>query len=97
MAIITKEFDLKNMPKLSQEALDRIENIKDEDIDFSDISELKDEFFDTAKKANDFEQAKTKVTIKIDTDILKWLQSGDKDYQRKVNTILKEAMQTHKE
>lgn len=40
MAIVT--YDLKNLPKPKQEDLARIDAIRDEDIDYSEMPELKD-------------------------------------------------------
>jgi hypothetical protein len=40
----TYQLDPKNLPQLSQSDLARIDRVKDEDIDYSDIPELGDEF-----------------------------------------------------
>jgi len=40
MEIVRQTMDLNNPPKPSRETLDRLDVLKDEEIDYSDISEL---------------------------------------------------------
>jgi uncharacterized protein (DUF4415 family) len=97
MTIIKTTFDINNPPAMSDEALARLDAIKDEDIDFSDIPELDDEFFRKAKRINHFSGEKTRVTMRLDTDVLEWLKSQGKGYQTRANMILRAAMEHHPE
>ena len=44
MEIVRKTMDLNNPPKPSRETLDRLDVLKDEEIDYRDIPELDTEF-----------------------------------------------------
>jgi len=72
----------------------KIDEIKDEDIDYSDIPELDDEFWKNA--VVEYPKKKKPVTIRLDSDILKWFKSMGKGYQTKINAILRSYYNTHK-
>jgi len=65
--------------------------------DFSDCPELTDEQLaqmkpsHLRKKAND-NSIKKKIRVRLDADVLDWLKSSDKDYQIRMNEILRKAM-----
>ena len=68
---------------------------KDEDIDYSDIPELDDAFFKTAKLV--MPVAKEKVSIRFDKDVLDWFRSRAKrGYQTHMNAVLKAYVRSHK-
>ena len=79
-----KKRDLK---KQSQTDWARLEAMRDEDIDFSDIPELNQAFFKNAVIR--LPKAKAKVCIRLDQDILKWFKSQGKGYQTKINAVLR--------
>jgi uncharacterized protein (DUF4415 family) len=88
-------IDLENPPPLTdaQKAeLKALKNMRDEDIDLSDIPELTEEFWRNAKPNPFFRPNKSLTTIRIDADILAWLKSTGKGYQTRLNAILREAM-----
>ena len=64
--------------------------MKDEDIDYSDIPELGDEFFEKAI----FVPAKQLVSIRLDSDVLAWLKRNGKGYQTRANKILRAVMES---
>jgi uncharacterized protein (DUF4415 family) len=64
----------------------------DEDIDLSDIPEAGDEFWKNAVVGKFYRPLKKQVTVRIDADILAWLQSGGAGYQTRLNQLLREAM-----
>lgn len=80
-----KKNDLKNQSKTDWA---RIDAMKDETIDYSDIPELGDDFFETAV----FIPAKQLVTIRLDTDVVAWLKRSGKGYQTRTNKILRAVM-----
>ena len=49
MTIISKDVDLNNLPRMSAKDLARLDAITDDEIDFSDIPELDDNFWKNAK------------------------------------------------
>ena len=78
---------------ISKKRLNEINAIKDEDIDYSDIPELDDEWFKNAKVIKPQTKA---VTVKIDNDVVQWYQAHDSDYQAKINAILRAYMNKQK-
>jgi uncharacterized protein (DUF4415 family) len=65
----------------------------DNEIDYSDIPELDDNFFKEAKLL--IPKAKDSVTLRLDHDVLVWFKKQGKGYQTKINAILKLFMKTH--
>ena len=64
--------------------------MKDEDINYSDIPELDDEFFEKAT----FVPAKQIVTIRLDADVVAWLKRNGRGYQTRANKILRSVMES---
>jgi uncharacterized protein (DUF4415 family) len=81
---------------ISKKRLAEIAAIKDEDIDYSDIPELDEQFW--AKAELRLPENKDRVTIRLDHDILEWLKTQGKGYQTRINAILRQYMdsQIHK-
>jgi uncharacterized protein (DUF4415 family) len=71
--------------------LKRIDAMTDENIDYSDIPPLGDEFF--TQKTVSFSPSKQQLTIQIDQDILEWLKAEGKGYETRINHILREVME----
>ena len=69
--------------------------LSDEDIDFSDIPELDDTFWENAKA---FEPKKKKlISLRIDEDVLAFFQQDGPGYQSRMHAVLKayaQAMQS---
>ena len=65
----------------------RIDAMKDEDIDYSDIPPLTDDFF--KKAVIRWPSEKERITIALDKDILGYLRTMGKGYQTKINAILR--------
>ena len=64
--------------------------MSDEDIDYSDIPPLDDEFFKNAKLVK--RSPKTEqISIRVDTEILEWFRSHaqEKGYQTLINDVLR--------
>lgn len=66
--------------------------MRDEDIDYSDIPPLSDEFFRTARLL--MPQPKKPVAMRLDADVLEWLKRQGPGYQSRVNAILRAFMAT---
>lgn len=64
--------------------------MSDEDIDFSDIPELDEEFFKNAKLVERKPRTKA-ISIRIDTDVLQWFKqhAKHKGYQTLINDVLR--------
>jgi len=79
--------------KVSPVAIARMEAIKDEDIDFSDIPPLTEKFWKNAVKNPLYRPVKKQVTLRIDADVLEWLKKKEeKGYQSRLNALLRQVM-----
>ncbi len=76
----------------TQAELDKIRNIKDEDIDLSDAPETDAKFWESAKFIQNKAKKKKMVSMTYDQDFLEWLKSeADKKgigYQVLIHSIL---------
>ena len=96
MNTVKHTLDPKNLPEMSEDATARLDVLKDDDIDYGDIPELDDDFFKQAALASEFKKSKTRVTMRLDSDVLDWLKSTGKGYQTRANMILRAAMEHQK-
>ncbi len=87
-----KREDLAPMPKKRIEAL---KAISDENIDFSDIPELDDEFWENAEWV---EPDKTlPLTIRVKESVLEYFKAGGKGYQTRINAVLESYVRAKKQ
>ncbi len=75
------------LPKQSKTDWARIDAVKDEGIDYSDIPPLTEDFF--KKAVIRWPSEKERITISLDKDILSYLRTLGKGYQTKINAILR--------
>ncbi|MEM9292785.1 MAG: BrnA antitoxin family protein [Acidobacteriota bacterium] len=73
--------------------LQRLDALGDEDIDYSDIPELDDEFFRTAKVV--VPPGKQQITLRLDSDVLRWFRGQGKGYQTRINAVLRRYYEAH--
>lgn len=82
------------MPKLSKEArkeLEALAAMPDNEIDMSDIPELR-EFPSDAVVGRFYRPKKTTVTMRLDADVVAWLKASGEGYQTRINAYLRELM-----
>src|SRR5258708_1420508 len=87
------------MPKRtapSREELMKLANKPDNQIDLSDIPEIKDIPSD-AVIGKFYRPKKTPITIRVDADVLAWLKASGKGYQTLINDYLRQLMQRNRE
>ena len=78
------------LTKRQAKQLRALEQMKDEDIDYSDIPPLTGaEKFVQGKF---YRPVKKSLTVRIDADVLAWFKSGGKGYLTRINRCLREAM-----
>jgi uncharacterized protein (DUF4415 family) len=76
----------------------RLEEIKAfNNTDFSDCPVLTEEQMKEFKPSHlrnmaNYKPIKKTVNVRLDADVIEWLQSAGKGYQTRMNTILREAM-----
>lgn len=75
--------------------LKRVDALRDEDIDYSDIPELDADFFRKARVV--VPPRKQQLTIRVDTDVLAWLKRQGKGYQTRINAILRAYYDAHRD
>ena len=98
MAIVTKTIN--DLPPIDKERMRKLKEMRDEDIDLSDMPALTQEQlakFVPAKLLNRSLYRPVKIPVKInyDADVLEWFRSFGKGYQTRINSVLREYMLTH--
>ena len=73
------------------EQLARLAALPDDQIDTSDIPEITDEQWETARRRNFYRPVKQPVTIRLDADVVSWFKehAGDNPYQTEINRVLR--------
>ncbi len=80
---------------ISQTRLKELASRSEKQIDYSDIPELDEAFFEKAKLVRPAAD-KRQITIRIDADVLDWFRAQGKGYQTHMNAILKAYMHSQK-
>ena len=78
---------------ISKERLKTIEALRDEEIDYSDIPETDEAFWEKAELR--MPKPKKGVYLRLDQDLLDWLKGQGPGYQTRINAILRAYMDTH--
>ena len=74
--------------------LKRIDAQGDQDIDYSDIPELDEDFFKTARVV--LPPGKRQLTLRLDADVLEWMKAQGRGYQSRINAILRAYYEAHR-
>jgi uncharacterized protein (DUF4415 family) len=64
----------------------------DSEIDFSDIPQLKESFWQNAVRNPFYRPVKQQVTVRLDADVVAWLRRQGRGYQTRLNRVLRQAM-----
>ncbi|KJH70315.1 BrnA antitoxin family protein [Aliterella atlantica] len=94
MNTVRKHID--EIPPMSEERAEELKSMSDEDIDYSDIPPLDEEFFKKAKLVQ--RKPKTaQISIRIDTEVLEWFRNHatEKGYQTLINDVLRTYVTHH--
>ena len=78
------------MNKKSDTDWKRLGSMSDKDIDYSDIPELNEAFFEEAEWRPPTKQP---VTIRLDADVLEWFRKQGPGYQTRINRLLRRYME----
>ncbi len=81
----------------SQTDWKRIEAMRDEDIDFSDVPEITPEQFAKGVLMKGLKpvERKTLLSLRVDQDVLEWFKAQGAGYQTKMNQLLRAYMEAH--
>ena len=87
----------KHISHNSQTDWNRVDKLRDEEIDFSDSPEVTHEMFAKAvlRKGLKPVSKKTQVTLRIDDDVLTWFKKQGKGYQIQINSLLNAYKEAH--
>lgn len=83
----------KNTKKRSRTDWKRIDAMRDEDIDYSDIPKLGPDFFANAIR---WPGPKQQITLRLDPDVLRFFRKRGRGYQTTINAVLRKYMEAHK-
>ncbi len=75
--------------------LKRVDAQGDQDIDYSDIPELDEDFFKKARVV--VTPGKKQLTLRLDADVLEWMKAQGKGYQSRINAILRAYYEAHQD
>jgi uncharacterized protein (DUF4415 family) len=64
-------------------------DLKDEDIDFSDIPEITDEMWKNAVTMQPEDWQKRQLTLRLDPDIIDFFKAQGRGYQTRMNEVLR--------
>jgi uncharacterized protein (DUF4415 family) len=83
--------------KKSETDWKRIDAMKDEDIDLSDIPEVTPEMFARAVLRRNFKPIprKKQLTLRVDSDVVDWYKNQGRGYQTRINSLLRAYMKEH--
>ena len=81
--------------KSTKSDLARLDALREEDIDYSDIPALDESFFE--KATVQWPAHKKQLTIRLDEDVLDWLKQQGRGYQTRINAILRAYYDAHKD
>ena len=84
---------MKPISKKTLKELQWLKKLPDSKIDFSDIPEIKS--MEGWVQGRFYRPVKKPVTLRLDADVLKWLQSSGDGYQTRINQLLRAAMTQH--
>ncbi len=77
-----------------EQRLKKLDEIKDKNIDYSDIPELDEKFWENT--VIEYPEKKKPVTLRLDADVLDWFRSLGKGYQTRINSVLRSFYEAHK-
>jgi len=85
-------LDPNNPPTMTEEQLQALRDLRDEDIDLSDIPELDEK--SGWRRVSDLvpTENKQQVTLRLDADLLAFFKGTGKRYQSRINAVLREYM-----
>ena len=72
---------------------DRLADPSDDDIDYSDIPPLDEDFFENAALRGSRNQER--VLLSLDRDVLTWFKALGEQYQRRINSVLRAYKEAH--
>lgn len=98
--LIRFALDPDNPPAMTPEQMQRLRDMRDEDIDYSDIPPITDfsGFRRAVPRVTDLvpEENKQQITLRLDAEVLAFFKSTGRRYQSRINAALREYMLAHR-
>ena len=87
-----------NISKESQTDWARIDAMTDDEIDLTDIPEITEEMWAKAvwRKGSKSNSTNSQETLAVDGDVIEFFKAQGRDYQKKINQLLRAYMESHK-
>ena len=96
--IVRLELDPSQPRRLSVASKARLDTLKDEQIDYSDIPELTDDWFARAAQSKEMRiPTKQQISLRVDEDVLAFFKAHGPRYQTRINAVLRAYVDAHKE
>lgn len=92
---ISFTLDSDNPAPLTQEQkaeLRALVTMPDEAIVYDEIPPLSDDLWNNATRGSSQNSLERQLTVRVDADVAAWLKAKGKDYQARMNSILRSAM-----
>jgi uncharacterized protein (DUF4415 family) len=77
---------------ISKERLAQIEELAKSQIDFSNIPETDEAFFETARLVMPAGTTKQAISIRVDDDVLQWFKAQGRGHLSRMNAVLRAYM-----
>ena len=95
----TVRVSLNNLPKNTQTDWEKVKNMTEAEINVAAVSDpdaqpTDEAFWRDAEVV--IPQPKHAISLRVDSDVLKWFKSQGKGYQTRMNTVLRAYMETHR-
>ena len=84
------------MKKQSQTDMSKLRNMRDEDIDYSDIPDYGDDAAFWARAEVVLPKPKVAISIRLDQDVLEWFKAQGHGYQARINAVLRAYKEAHR-
>ena len=72
--------------------LEALHAMPDDEIDYSDLPPTTAGQWQGAKVGHFIHPAKEQITLQVDADVVAWLKAQGRDYQARVNELLRQVM-----
>ncbi len=73
--------------------LKKLDTMTDKEINYDDIPEFDEAFLHSVEMK--VSPGKKQIALRLDTDILEWMQAQGKGYQSRINAILRAYKEAH--
>ena len=90
--IVRKRLSDSPMTAARKRRLAKLAARPDSGIDFSDLPELTEKFWQNAVPNPFYRPVKRQLTLRLDADVIAWLRKKGKGYQTRANALLRDAM-----